>query len=124
MTRRFLADTHILLWSWHARPELPGRYVDILQSDAIVHVSIATIWEISIKAGLGKLKTIDRVADRISQSGFRLLPIAAEHAEFVRVLPHNHRDPFDRMLIAQAMCENLTLMSVDPTFSAYDVAIA
>jgi len=124
VNRAYLADTHVILWSWHQPHDLPARYAAILDSGAIVFASIVSIWEISIKAGLGKLKTVDNVGGRLEQTGFKLLPIETRHAEAVRHLPHHHRDPFDRMLIAQAMAENLQLLTVDRNFAAYEIAIA
>jgi PIN domain nuclease of toxin-antitoxin system len=124
MTLAYLADTHVILWSWHQPDELPTRYADILASDALIYASTVSIWEISIKAGLGKLLTVDNVTEKLEQTGFQLLQIAPRHAEAIRHLPHHHRDPFDRMLIAQAMSENLQMLTVDRNFASYDVSIA
>ena len=124
MSPAYLTDTHVILWSWHQPHALPARYAAILQSNALVYASVVSIWEISIKAGLGKLKTVDNVTDRLQQTGFKLLQIDSGHAEAVRYLPHHHRDPFDRMLIAQAMAENLQMLTVDRNFASYEIAIA
>lgn len=124
MTTAYLADTHVILWSWHAQQELPKPFLEILASDARIHASVASIWEMSIKAGSGKLKTVDNIAEKLSLTGFSILPIEPRHAEAVRTLPHHHRDPFDRMLIAQAMTENLSLLTVDRHFALYGVRIA
>jgi PIN domain nuclease of toxin-antitoxin system len=77
----------------------------------------------SIKAGSGKLKTVDNIAEKLLLTSFSILPIEPRHAEAVRTLPHHHRDPFDRMLIAQAMAEKLSLLTVDRHFTLYDVTI-
>ncbi|MDB5523096.1 MAG: type toxin-antitoxin system VapC family toxin [Rhizobium sp.] len=120
----YLADTHFILWSWHEPKDLPARYAAILASDAPVYASIVSIWEISIKVGIGKLRTVDNVTEKLSQTGFIILPIEPHHAESVRHLPHHHRDPFDRMLIAQAMSENLQIMTADRNFPLYDITVA
>lgn len=124
MTNAYLADTHIILWSWHDRRDLSARYRQILQSDAVIYASVISIWEISIKVSLGKLETVGNVTQKLEMTGFRLLPVKAEHAEAIRNLPHHHRDPFDRMLIAQAMSEKLDMLTADRNFSLYDIVIA
>lgn len=86
-------------------------------------VSIASLWEIAIKSALGKLQAPDDLPQRVEELGFELLGITVEHAWAVRHLPHHHRDPFDRLLIAQAQVEQLPIVSVDPAFAAYDVAV-
>ena len=123
MTTGYLADTHVVLWSWHRPEALPEHFASILASDFKVHVSVASIWEMSIKAGSGKLKTVDNIAGKLELTGFSILPIEPRHAEAVRNLPHHHRDPFDRMLIAQAMAENLSILTVDGHFLAYGVSV-
>ena len=120
----YLADTHVILWSWHRREELPAKYAEILASNSLIYASLVSIWEISIKVGIGKLRTVDNVTENLRQTGFVLLPIESKHAEAVRDLPHHHRDPFDRMLIAQAMSENLQILTVDRNFSLYDITVA
>ena len=85
-----------------------------------VHVSAASIWEIAIKAGLGKIQADPkRVAEAIEQSGFSELPITAQHAAGVQQLPDHHRDPFDRLLVAQALAEPLRLVSSDSQLAKY-----
>lgn len=124
MKTAYLADTHVILWSWHERDELPARYAQILASDSLIYASVVSIWEISIKTGLGKLATVDNVTENLRRTGFTLLPIEPRHAEAVRFLPHHHRDPFDRMLIAQAMSENLQVLTADRNFPLYDIVVA
>ena len=122
----FLLDTHVLIW-WMEGSSKIGRRAKkaLFHSDAAVWVSAANIWEISIKAALGRLYPFDPPEDwtrkLVNELGVRSLPITFEHAEAVRHLPLHHADPFDRLLIAQAQCENLTLLTVDPWMSAYDV---
>lgn len=87
-----------------------------------VHVSIATAWEIVIKRGLGKLRIAADVAAALQSEEFVLLPIALAHVDAVAELPPLHRDPFDRMLIAQAKHEGMRLVTCDQEIAAYDVA--
>ena len=119
---RLLLDTHTLLW-WDAGT-LPLPAVRHVQRATDISVSAATVWEIAIKAALGKIRMVSSVADVVRAYGFRELPIAFAHAEHVRALPAIHRDPFDRMLIAQARVEGLTILTRDPAFAKYGVAIA
>jgi PIN domain nuclease of toxin-antitoxin system len=70
MTLAYLADTHVILWSWHQQDNLPAKYAEILASDALIYASTVSIWEISIKAGLGKLRTVDNVTEKLEQTGF------------------------------------------------------
>ncbi|WP_157014336.1 type II toxin-antitoxin system VapC family toxin [Mesorhizobium xinjiangense] len=84
----------------------------------------ASIWEIAIEVARGKLKTVDNVGQSLLASGFDILPIALDHIEGLHELPDHHRDPFDRMLIAQAFHEGLTVLTSDPAFKKYDITIA
>lgn len=122
---RQLVDSHTLLWFvWgdtkRISPQLRAR---IEADDAGVLVSIASLWEIAIKKALGKLETPDDLPARIQELGFELLPIEVEHAWHVRTLPHHHRDPFDRLLIAQAQVERLPILTADPAFANYDIEV-
>ena len=91
--------------------------------DAEVLVSVASLWEIAIKNALGKLEAPEDLPRRVVELGFESLPIDVEHAWAVRQLPHHHRDPFDRLLIAQAQVEGLPIVTADPAFDAYDVKV-
>jgi PIN domain nuclease of toxin-antitoxin system len=121
-----LIDTHVLIW-WSVDNRRLGRQAKELISDPqnSIWVSAASIWEIAIKTSLrrpdmsGDLQA--RIPDDLERHGFRDLPIMVRHALAVRSLPLHHRDPFDRMLIAQARCEDLTLLTADPAIMAYDV---
>jgi PIN domain nuclease of toxin-antitoxin system len=121
-----LLDTHALLWWARNSPRLgrQARYL-IRSPENSIWVSAASLWEISIKASLGRSKLSPSFAEVAAQDlerhGFRPLPINFHHALSVRDLPVYHRDPFDRILIAQAQCENLTLVTADPQIRAYDV---
>lgn len=116
---RVLIDTHVLLWSL-AAPERLGAEVERALAEAEVFVSAASLWEISIKVALGKLDARPReVLAAIEPAGFTLLDIRAEHAIGVAELPLHHRDPFDRLLIAQARSESLQFVTYDDALLAY-----
>lgn len=122
----FLLDTHVLIWWVEGNSKIGKRAKKaLLHSDAAVWVSAAVIWEISIKSAIGRLDTFDPPKDWMSKLvnewGVRSLPITFTHAAAVRHLPLHHADPFDRIMIAQAQCENLTLLTADPWMRAYDV---
>jgi PIN domain nuclease of toxin-antitoxin system len=120
---RLLLDTHTLLW-WladeHLAPEASARIADPLNE---VAVSAASAWEISIKKALGKLAAPDDLEQQIFASDFTPLPIGIGHALAAGQLPRHHEDPFDRMLIAQAQTEHMTVVTRDKRFAEYDVAI-
>jgi len=86
-------------------------------------VSAATIWEISIKTGLGKLVVADEYLETIRSQGFLELAVSWEHANAIKRLPEHHKDPFDRILIAQAQCERMDLLSIDEDIKKYDVTV-
>lgn len=118
---RLLLDTHILLWAMLDDPRLgAGLGMKIAGAEAIF-VSAASVWEVSIKSGLGKLDVPADLFDRALAVGARPLPITWAHARAVQGLPPHHADPFDRLLIAQAQCEGLTLVSRDAKFTAYGI---
>ena len=119
--RGYLADTHVFLWAAEGSDRLSSSHREALAATVPTFLSIASIWEISIKAGLGKLNTPPETTHTALRYGFTLLPIAPDHAEAVRDLPPLHGDPFDRMLVAQARCEGLTLLTADPAVRRYDV---
>ena len=110
--KRLLLDTHVVLWWLQGSDRLKDSVV-VLLKDATneVFVSAASVWEISIKQGLGKLEAPDDLLDLIEQSGFEELSISSFHAEQAGRLPLVHKDPFDRMLIAQAQAEGLILVT-------------
>ena len=116
-----LLDTHVILWWLTDDPTLSSEIKTRLDVEADVWVSAASVWEVSIKQSLGKLAQPADLPEIIRDSGFRQLPITAEHAMAAGRLPLIHRDPFDRMLVAQARCERLTLASRDPHVCRYDV---
>lgn len=118
---RLLLDTHALVW-WD-NDALPARVVKRIRDADEVYVSAATAWEIAIKTALGKITVKGSVADAVADYGFVELPILISHAAAVRQLPHHHRDPFDRMLVAQASIEALTLVSRDAALRLYNAPV-
>ncbi len=119
-----LLDTCVLLWWLADDPALSGPAREaIADPDNVVHYSSASIWEIVIKRGLGKLEVPDEFAEVIAGQGFRALDITPAHALQVGQLADHHRVPFDRILIAQAQVEGLTIATRDPRVKAYEVPI-
>ena len=119
-----LLDTHVLLW-WLSDDSALGTEARaaIANPETEVFVSAASAWEIAIKVGLGKLDAPDDLEAALVANSFQPLPIEVAHALAADRLPEHHRDPFDRMLIAQAMVEGLTLVTHDRAFGAYEVAL-
>ncbi|MQA38266.1 type II toxin-antitoxin system VapC family toxin [Rugamonas aquatica] len=117
---RLLLDTHILLWCLQGSRKLSKPARARIGASREVFVSSVSIWEIAIKNGSGKL-TIDmsQLASEITYAGMLELKISHIHAARVRHLPGIHRDPFDRMLVAQAMCESMKLLTADRVLADY-----
>ena len=120
---RYLADTHVLLWALALDERLRPQHRDVLAAGQGVLVSIASLWEIAIKSGLGKLRMPPGLVEIIQASAIGFLPISVEHALHVATLPGHHGDPFDRMLVAQAQVEGLTVLTMDRNITRYDVAV-
>ncbi len=117
---RLLLDTHVLLWWLNNSTELGERARALISdSNNVAYLSAACIWEIRIKQALGKVELPAKFDSILASESFEELPITVEHAHAVYALPLHHRDPFDRMLIAQAQVEELTILSRDPEFSRY-----
>ena len=117
-----LLDTHVLLWWLADDPGLSERQRSAIADPAnVVYVSAASAWEIAIKKALGKLIAPDDLRAALVASELEQLPVTVAHAEAVGGLPPHHRDPFDRMLIAQAGVEDLTVVTGDPVFAQYEV---
>jgi PIN domain nuclease of toxin-antitoxin system len=117
---RLLLDTHVFLWAIAGAPQLKARDRKVILDAEVVYVSAASIWEIAIKARLGKLDADPvAVAAAIESSGFVELPVRAAHAAKVSDLPMIHNDPFDRLLVAQAITEPLRLLTRDPVLAGY-----
>ena len=119
---RILLDTHVFLW-WRAGRDMRAEAMDAIRTADDVFVSAACAWEVAIKSALGKLRLTASFADGVAQSGFVPLPINLHHAAAAGELPPHHRDPFDRMLVAQARLERLTLVSHDRRLEPYGAAI-
>ena len=121
--RRLLLDTHALLWWWSDDPALPAAARKaILIPDSTVFVSAASAWEIATQHRLGNYPAgrhvIEEWDGRLAQDGFRQLTIAGAHALRAGSLPHAHRDPFDRMIAAQAMAQRISVATPDPAIGA------
>ena len=120
---RLLLDTHIFLW-WRGEPSrLTAEVRSRIATADIVFVSAASAWEAAIKVSLGNLELPDTMEAGVLASGFEKLLITFSHTERVASLPPHHRDPFDRMLVAQAQAEGLTLVTHDRLLEPYDVEI-
>ena len=115
-----LLDTHVLIW-WDEGRRLTSGARRAIQAADTVYVSAASAWEVAIKIGLGRLRPSRTVEQAAEASGFLELPITFRHAERVASLPAHHRDPFDRLLVAQAEVEGLALVTRDPVFRRYTV---
>lgn len=123
MSHPLLLDTHVFLW-WRMDDPRLGRRVRQLIIDAdLVYVSAASAWEAAIKSALGRLTLPESMRAGVVDSRFEPLPIGFAHAEEAGRLPAHHRDPFDRMLVAQARVEGLTLVSHDRQLEPYEVDI-
>ena len=122
----FLLDTHTLLWFLNNDAQLPKTARQIIESDSIIWVSVASIWEIAIKNGLGKLQLplpFEQIFPaQLALNSIEILPIEIAHLSALQQLPLHHRDPFDRLLIAQAKAQNWPLLSADAAFDAYEIA--
>ncbi len=121
MSADLLLDTHTFLW-WD-NDKLPRAVTRRIQRADSVFVSAASAWEIAIKAGLGKIIVREPMANAIRDYGFLPLAVGMEHGDAVRNLPNHHRDPFDRMLIAQARVEGLVIVSRDEILNSYGVPV-
>lgn len=117
-----LLDTHVLIW-WDEGRRLRPEAARAIRDAEVVYVSAAAAWEVAIKIGLGRLRPSRTVAEAAEESGFTELPVTFRHAERVSALPPHHRDPLDRLLVAQAMVEGLTIVTRDPVFHRYGVAV-
>jgi PIN domain nuclease of toxin-antitoxin system len=117
---KLLLDTNIVLWTAVTSKRLSREAKRIIERAESVHVSSVSIWEIGTKVALGKLEIdVDDLLGSLSDRNFEQLPVTWEHARVFSWLPLHHRDPFDRMLVAQAMSEPLILLTHDETLSAY-----
>ena len=121
---RLLLDTHVLLWWLADDPRLDVDHRALItDASNSVFISAMTIAEIAIKTSLGKLDAPTDLLPTLETGGFDELPFESRHADLLRTLPWHHRDPFDRMLIVQAVVEQLTVLTSDPRFAAYGVEL-
>ena len=119
-----LLDTHILLWWLDDNASLSTNVRGaIADTDNVIILSAAVIWEIRIKQGIGKLKIAPNFYHVIKEQGFEMLAITSDHAYAVGDLPKHHRDPFDRILIAQALLEGFTIVTHDAIFNKYPIPV-
>jgi len=122
--RRLLLDTHVALWAFSTPKTLAPAIRDLLKDPrTTVAVSAASVWEVEIKRAIGKLTSPPGFGAMCIERGFDPLAITFEHAELAGGLPQHHSDPFDRLLIAQAMVEDLELVTKDRVFGHYDVRV-
>lgn len=117
----YLLDTHVVLWAAQDPARLSPAVTRIIVEEAEVFVSAASIWEIAIKQALGKLQVVDDFLDRLRANSFQELPVTWAHGRWVSELPAIHRDPFDRLLAAQAIAEDLVLVTTDRDLVRYPV---
>ena len=122
-----LLDTHAFIWFFNGDDNLSATAKNLIENPAnTCWLSIASLWEISIKTSIGKLAlrgNFSEIEGFMAAGAIRLLPISFEHLLQLQQLPFHHRDPFDRLLIAQALTEDLTVLSRDAIFPQYEVSI-
>jgi PIN domain nuclease of toxin-antitoxin system len=119
-----LLDTHVLLWWLAGSDEIAEPAATAIADPGnLVAVSAASLWEIGIKRSLGTLRVDGDLLEAVVSSGFEPLPISLDHADAAGQLPHHHRDPFDRMLVAQAQSERLTVVTRDLAFAGYEIPL-
>ncbi|PSB03225.1 type II toxin-antitoxin system VapC family toxin [Merismopedia glauca] len=121
---KLLLDTHALLWWLSKDAKLSqGAMEAISNPDNLVFVSAASAWEIAIKKAIGKLTAPDNLKEALDANNFLELPITIEHCQTLYQLPLHHQDPFDRIMLAQAMSERLILVSRDAKFTLYEISM-
>ena len=125
---KILLDTHTLLWLVDATDKLPQKVIALCQDETNeLFISIVSFWELSIKMSLGKIKLQDNALELLKnwcdENAIIVLPIDLPTCQIIQKLPFHHRDPFDRQIIAQAMCHDLNIISVDTHFSKYDITV-
>lgn len=122
-----MIDTHVLIWFGETSPELPKSIRTLIEYvNYRIFVSHSAIWEMTIKMAIGKLKvsyTLAQWETMLRQNSFSLLPSSFRHFEQLQLLPFYHNDPFDRLMIAQAIAEDFTIITRDPKFQAYSVKL-
>ncbi|HEX9895166.1 MAG TPA: type II toxin-antitoxin system VapC family toxin [Gemmatimonadales bacterium] len=119
---RLLLDTHVLIW-WDEGQPLDAKADRAIREAEQVYVSAASGWEVAIKTSLGRLHPRRTVSQAVIDSGFEELPVLLSHTERVSTLPWRHRDPFDRLLVSQALTEQLTIITRDRILRKYEVRV-
>jgi PIN domain nuclease of toxin-antitoxin system len=120
---RLLLDTQIVLWQLEGSRTVRAQARDAIERATELAFSAVSFAEIGVKAAIGKLTVPADLHDHVLRSGLSIVGLAADHGLHVADLPLHHRDPFDRLLIAQARCEGLTIVTADARFAAYDVPV-
>jgi len=121
---RLLLDTHVLLWAISDPDRLSAKAsAAIAAEENEVFVSVVSPWEIAIKKSRNRIETPDDLDRGLEDSGFKLLPVLLRHTRAIESMPHHHRDPFDRMLVAQAVVDGLTLVTADRKLTRYATAL-
>lgn len=125
---QFLLDTHALIWFFSGDIKLSDTARVLIEDiDNIKYISLASVWEMSIKQSKGKLTLSlpldDYIQEKIRLEDFQLLNIKLSHLKVISQLPFHHNDPFDRLLIAQAIVENISIISQDSMFNSYDISL-
>lgn len=120
---RVLLDSHVALWWLEDNASLGPKSRELIAAAGEVYFSAVTPWELGIKRELGKLTMPEGMSEALMASGLLQLPISVDHAERAPTLPSHHRDPFDRMLVAQAQLESLALVTADRALDPYDLVL-
>ncbi|MBI2967431.1 MAG: type II toxin-antitoxin system VapC family toxin [Bacteroidetes bacterium] len=124
---KLLLDTHTFIWYVNGDVSISENARELIENPSNEkHISIASLWEMAIKISVGKLTIkggIRKSLDDISLNNFLLLPILPDHLTIIESLLFHHRDPFDRLIVAQAICENISILSKDPNFKKYKVNV-
>jgi PIN domain nuclease of toxin-antitoxin system len=120
---RILVDSHVALWWLDGSAAMGPQCRQLIEQADEAFFSVITPWELGIKRALGKLTMPDGLVDVLESGGFLSLAVSADHAERTPTLPTHHRDPFDRMLVAQAQLEALVLVTADQILGSYDVEL-
>lgn len=125
---KFILDTHAFIWMDTDPTKVSPRVVQVLNdTNNEIHLSVASVWEMVIKSQTGKLvlsDAIDKIiAEQMKRNPLQLLPVGLPHVLAIQTLPSIHKDPFDRLLVAQAMIENAILLSTDPLIRQYPVRV-
>ena len=124
---RYIIDTQAFIWYATGDKQLSKTALEIIESDTIRYISLASIWEMAIKTSIGKLNFQvpfeDLISNQLAINGYDILPLELSHVFQLAKLPLFHKDPFDRIMIAQAITENIPIISIDPYFQSYPVSV-